>query len=174
MSKVGKKPIELNSTVQVQISKSSVNVKGPKGELSLTIHTNKIYVEQKDNCLFVQRTTDDIEAKACHGLYGSLIRNMVKGVTEGFERRLELVGVGYRAQKNGDGITLQLGYSHPIEFKAVDGIKITAENDTNILIQGIDKHIVGQVAANIRKLRRTCKKKSWKSRKGIGVSNEKI
>lgn len=163
MSKVGNKPIELISTVNVTISKSTIHVKGPKGELSLTIHTDKINVVQNENVLMVTRTAEDKDTKSCHGLYGSLISNMVKGVTEGFEKRLELVGVGYRAQKNGEGLNLLLGFSHPIEIKAVEGIKITAETDTSILIQGIDKYKVGQVAANIRKL------KSPEPYKGKGV-----
>lgn len=170
MSKVGKKAIELTDKVSVEITKSSITVKGPKGELNTDIHTNKIYVEKEGNALMVKRTCDDKEAKSCHGLYGALIRNMVIGVTDGFEKRLELVGVGYRAQKKGDGLTLALGYSHPIEFKAVDGITITPETDTSILIQGIDKQMVGQVAANIRKLR---KPEPYKG-KGIKYKDEYI
>jgi len=170
MSKVGKKPIELTDKVTAEVTKGSVKIKGPKGELEADIHTNKIFVEKEGTQLTVKRTCDDKEAKSCHGLYGALIRNMVKGVTEGFEKRLELVGVGYRAQKNGNGLKLSLGYSHPIEFKAVDGITITPESDTSILIQGIDKQKVGQVAANIRKLR---KPEPYKG-KGVKYKDEYI
>ncbi len=153
MSKIGKKPIAISDKVQVELVDTLVKVKGPKGELELNIPTTKVTIEKKDNVILVHRNGEDKEAKARHGLYNTLIRNMVSGVTEGYEKNLELVGVGYRAMKKGNGITLALGFSHPIIIEAIEGITFELQGDTKITVKGIDKQLVGQVAANIRKLR---------------------
>jgi large subunit ribosomal protein L6 len=139
--------------VNVEIVGSRVQVKGPKGELSLTVASDKIVVEKQDNIVVVRRLNEDKQAKALHGLYNSLITNMVKGVVTGYETPMTLVGVGYRVAKKGNGLSFTLGYSHPVEFPATPGISFVVEGDTKLTIQGIDKQLVGQVAADIRKLR---------------------
>ena len=153
MSKIGKKTIEINSSTTVEINGQDIKVKGPKGNLGILIHTTNIVVKQVENMLLVERMAEDKETRSCHGLYNTLIRNMVAGVNTGFEKRLTLIGVGYRVQKNGEGLTFQLGFSHPCEIKPIKGITFVTESDTKLIIQGIDKQLVGQVAANIRKLR---------------------
>ncbi len=153
MSKIGNKPINIPDKVAVTINGKSVSVKGPLGVLSLSVASDFINVEQVDSRLLVTRKNNVLRAKAEHGLYNSLIKNMVQGVTELYKVRLSLVGVGYRVQKKAEGLSLTLGYSHPIEVEGVKGIEFVTEGDTNIVVQGIDKQLVGQVAANIRKLR---------------------
>lgn len=170
MSKIGAKPIEIKANVHVDISTEQVKVKGPKGELALEILTNLITIEQVDNNIVLKRINEEKESKAQHGLYNTLIKNMIKGVADGYERSLELVGVGYRVQKKGDGLSLSLGYSHPIEIEPIKGINFELQGDTKITVKGIDKQLVGQVAANIRKLREP---EPYKG-KGIKYADERI
>jgi len=152
VSRVGRKPIPILEGVKVQKTDHTVKVAGPKGELSSEVHP-KIGVEVKDNTIVVTRSSDSKEQRALHGLWRALLQNMVKGVTEGYSKKLELVGVGYRAELKGKKLQLQLGFSHPILFAPPEGIKIEAPTQTNITISGIDKQLVGQVAAKIRSFR---------------------
>jgi large subunit ribosomal protein L6 len=138
--------------VTVELAPGRVAVKGPKGELTQS-HSVDMAVEQGDGVLTVARPTDRGEHRALHGLTRSLIANMVEGVTEGFEKRLEIQGVGYRAQLKGKNLELALGYSHPVSIEAPDGIEFEVPQPTEIIIRGIDKQLVGQVAADIRKRR---------------------
>jgi len=155
MSRIGKLPIEIPQGVTVEITEDLVTVKGPKGELSEKIH-EKITVEQKDNQIIVKRNDDGKFARSLHGLSRNLINNMVIGITEGFKKELEIIGVGYRAQAQGNKVTLNLGYSHPIEYTAPEGIIFEQDkNKKNILgISGINKQVVGEVAAKIRSYRK--------------------
>jgi len=154
MSRVGKKPIEVPSTVSVEISEPNVKVKGPLGEEQITLLSG-INVEMKDNCLNVlaPRAEDDKKIAAFHGLMRSLLNNIVVGVSTGFEKELEIVGVGYRATQQNKDVQLQLGYSHPILFTPPEGITIEVVEPTKLKVKGKNKQQVGQIAANIRKLR---------------------
>jgi large subunit ribosomal protein L6 len=152
MSRIGKLPIDIPASVDVQIDTGLVRVKGPKGELSQTV-SRDLSFEREDGRLLVKRPTDRGEHRALHGLTRSLVFNMVQGVTEGFEKRLEIQGVGYRAQLKGDSIELALGYSHPVRVDAPDGIDFEVPAPTQIVVRGIDKQKVGEIAAQIRKLR---------------------
>lgn len=152
MSRVGKKPIPVVAGVKVQKTDRIVKVVGPKGELSATVHP-AIGFEIKDNKIFLTRPSDQKEHRALHGLWRALMQNMVHGVTEGYSRKLELVGVGYRAEMKGKKLQLLLGFSHPILFSPPEGIKIEVPAQTNIVVSGIDKQLVGQVAAKIRSFR---------------------
>ena len=152
MSRVGRKPIPLEKGVKIEIKGSAITVSGPKGELGAEVH-RAIHVDVKDNQILVGRSGDLKIERALHGLWRALIQNMVKGVTQGFSRKLELVGVGYRAEIKGKKLQLALGFSHPILFAPPDGIKIEAPTQTSITISGIDKQLVGQVAAKIRSFR---------------------
>lgn len=157
MSRIGKAPIELPSTVTVSVSDTNlVTVKGPKGELTQQVDP-EIIISQEDATLLVQRPTEQKRHKALHGLYRSLINNMVKGVTEGYKSEQELVGVGYRATNTGNTLDLVLGYSHHYVFELPKEIKVTttAEKGKNptIILESIDKQLLGQVAAKIRSLR---------------------
>jgi len=152
VSRVGKNPIPIPDGVELDIKKASVAVKGPKGELSTRIHPD-ITLEVKEGQLFVERPNDSKQFRALHGLYRSLISNMVEGVHKSFEKKLEIVGVGYRAEVKNKRLVLQLGYSHPIVFAPPEGIELVTENPTSIAIRGINKEIVGQVAAKIRSFR---------------------
>jgi large subunit ribosomal protein L6 len=152
MSRIGKLPIEIPASVDVQIDTGIVRVKGPKGELSQTV-SRDLSFEREDGRLLVKRPTDRGEHRALHGLTRSLVFNMVQGVTEGFEKRLEIQGVGYRAQLRGDTLELALGYSHPVRMEAPDGIDFEVPIPTQIIVRGIDKQQVGEIAAQIRKLR---------------------
>src|SRR6201746_2164003 len=154
MSRIGKLPVPVPAGVDVQLQESTVTVKGPKGTLSHTVAA-PITVEQGEGILEVKRPNDERESRALHGLTRSLINNMVVGVTEGYEKRLEIVGVGYRVlSKVQAQRELQLGYSHSITFNAPEGITFTVDGPTRLGVQGIDKQLVGEVAANIRKLRK--------------------
>ena len=154
MSRIGKLPIAVPSGVMVSIDSSVVTVKGPKGELSHTV-AEPITVEQGEGQLEVRRPDDERRSKALHGLTRTLINNMVTGVTEGYEKKLEIVGVGYRVLSKGPTqLEFQLGYSHPITFNAPEGITFTVEGPTKLGVQGIDKQLVGETAAKIRKLRK--------------------
>ena len=152
MSRIGKQPIPIPEGVSVSIHADRVDVNGPKGELSERIPRD-ITVEQDDSTLLVKRPTDRGEHRALHGLTRSLVFNMVVGVTDGYAKTLEIQGVGYRAQKKGNDLELALGYSHPVPIKAPDGIEFEVPQPTRIVVRGISKQLVGEVAANIRKQR---------------------
>ncbi|MEL3973442.1 50S ribosomal protein L6 [Rossellomorea oryzaecorticis] len=153
MSRVGKQPIEMPSDVTLTVGEDNlVTVKGPKGELSRTFSSD-IKVELEGNTVTITRPSDAKEHRALHGTTRALIANMVEGVSKGFERNLELVGVGYRAQKQGAKLVLNVGYSHPVEIEAEKGIEIEVPSNTKISIKGIDKERVGALAANIRAVR---------------------
>ena len=152
MSRIGKRPIEVPAGVTVAIEADRIRVNGPKGELSERI-PRAITVEQVDDQLLVKRPTDRGEHRALHGLTRSLVANMVDGVTRGYEKVLEIQGVGYRAQSRGSDLELALGYSHPVSVKAPAGIELEVPSPTRIVVRGISKQLVGEVAANIRKQR---------------------
>jgi large subunit ribosomal protein L6 len=152
VSRIGKQPIDVPAGVDVAIEPDRVRVKGPRGELEERVSTAMI-VKQEDGQVVVSRPTDRGEHRALHGLTRSLIANMVEGVTAGFEKRLEIQGVGYRAQLQGSKLVLALGYSHPVEVDAPDGIEFEVPQPTRIAVRGISKQLVGEVAANIRKKR---------------------
>jgi large subunit ribosomal protein L6 len=152
MSRIGRKPIPVPDSVTVEVGSGSVAVKGPKGELSQSL-SPEMKVEQEDGNVTVARPTDRAEHRALHGLTRSLIANMVEGVTNGYEKRLEIQGVGYRAQLKGRNLELALGYSHPVAIEAPEGIDFEVPQPTEIVVRGIDKQLVGQVAADIRKRR---------------------
>jgi large subunit ribosomal protein L6 len=152
MSRIGRQPIPIPDGVTVSIGADRVDVKGPKGELSERIPRD-IDVVQEDGQLLVRRPTDRGEHRALHGLTRSLVANMVIGVTDGYAKTLEIQGVGYRAQKRGSDLELALGYSHPVPVAAPDGIEFEVPQPTRIVVRGISKQLVGEVAANIRKRR---------------------
>jgi large subunit ribosomal protein L6 len=152
MSRIGKLPIPVPKGVTVTLDGHHVSVKGPKGELARDVHP-EIIIVQEDGTISVRRPSDDPRHRALHGLTRSLVFNMVEGVTKGFTKTLEIVGVGYKAENRPYGLQLALGYSHPIEYKAPEGIKLTAPTPTSILVDGANKEVVGQVAAEIRSLR---------------------
>src|ERR671937_2248312 len=152
MSRIGKLPIPVPSGVDVFIEPNLVRVKGPKGELEQRV-SREMQIEQENGSIVVKRPTDRGEHRALHGLTRSLIYNMVHGVTEGFEKRLEIQGVGYRAQLQGRKLVMSLGYSHPVEIEAPEGIDFELPQPTQIVVRGISKQAVGEVAANVRKQR---------------------
>ena len=157
MSRIGRKPIELPKGVEVKINGSTVSVKGPKGQLTQDIHS-ELKVEVSADGVSVTRPNDSRLNKAQHGLARTLISNMVEGVTSGFKRSLQIIGVGYRVQAKGKGLEMALGFSHPVEIDPVDGITFEVEVDNRAKINrlhilGIDKQLVGQVAADIRSIR---------------------
>jgi large subunit ribosomal protein L6 len=152
MSRIGKQPIAVPDGVEITIEPELVKVTGPKGELEERV-SREIGVAQENGEIVVTRSTDRGEHRALHGLTRSLIANMVEGVTSGFEKRLEIQGVGYRAQLQGSKIVLALGYSHPVEVNAPNGIEFEVPQPTRITVRGISKQVVGEVAANIRKQR---------------------
>jgi large subunit ribosomal protein L6 len=153
MSRIGRKPIPVPAGVSVAIEPERVTINGPRGELSERIHRD-ITVAQEGEELVVTRPTDRGEHRALHGLTRSLVANMVEGVTSGFEKRLEIQGVGYRAQLKGRDLELALGYSHPVPIRAPDGIEFEVPQPTRIVVRGISKQLVGETAANIRKQRK--------------------
>ena len=152
MSRIGRQPIPIPESVTVRVEPDRVDVKGPKGELSERIPRD-IDVVQEDGQLLVRRPTNRGEHRALHGLTRSLVANMVIGVTDGYAKTLEIQGVGYRAQKRGSDLELALGFSHPVPIKAPDGIEFEVPQPTRIVVRGISKQLVGEVAANIRKQR---------------------
>ena len=152
MSRIGKRPIPVPNGVTVTVNGHAVSVKGPKGELAQDISAD-MKVEQEDGNVIVQRPTDRGEHRALHGLTRSLIANMVEGVTDGFEKRLEIQGVGYRAALRGRSLELSLGFSHPVSVEAPEGIEFEVPQPTEVVVRGIDKQLVGEVAARIRKSR---------------------
>lgn len=172
MSRVAKAPVQLPANVELTVGKDTLTVKGPKG--SLVQHYNKhVSVsrseENKDQVIF-KPATDNVDAWAHAGTVRALVNNMVKGVTQGFERTLELVGVGYRAQANSKGLTLSLGFSHPIEFQLPEGVTVETPNNTTIVIRSIDKQRLGAVASKIRSYRPP---EPYKG-KGVKYANETI
>jgi large subunit ribosomal protein L6 len=152
MSRIGRKPIPLPEGVTISIEPELVRVNGPRGELTERVPRD-IEVTQNDGELVVTRPTDRAEHRALHGLTRSLVANMVEGVTAGFEKRLEIQGVGYRAQLKGRDLELALGYSHPVPIKAPDGIEFEVPQPTRVIVRGISKQLVGETAATIRKQR---------------------
>lgn len=152
MSRIGRRPVSIPKGVTVTLEKGTMTVKGPRGELSRKLHPS-MHVAIDDGTITVTRPSEESEHKALHGLTRTLIANMVEGVTTGFRKHLELVGVGYRAETKPFGLQLALGFSHPIQYKAPPGIKLSASAPTAITVEGSDKEIVGQVAAEIRSLR---------------------
>ena len=152
MSRIGKRPIPIPDKVTVSISGSTVTVKGPKGELSRTL-TPQVVIAQEDNTVVVTRADESRLARQQHGLSRTLIANMVDGVSKGFEKRLEIQGVGYRAAVQGKNLTLNVGYSNPVVIEPPEGIKVAVEANTNVIVTGIDKEIVGNIAAKIRAVR---------------------
>ena len=152
MSRVGKKIIDIPSDVTVSIEGNNVTVKGPKGELSKTLNERMTY-KQDETTLEVVRPTDSKDDRTVHGTTRALINNMIQGVSQGFTKTLELVGVGYRAQMQGNDLILNVGYSHPVEIKAEDGITFAVEKNTTVTVSGISKEQVGAYASNIRSTR---------------------
>lgn len=152
MSRIGNAPIEIPTGVTVEITAESLVVTGPKGTLSVALF-KEVKVEMANNQVVVSRKNENKKSKALHGLVRSLINNLVIGVTQGWSKNLELVGVGFRAQGSNEKLTLALGYSHPVEIVAPEGIQFEIKDNTKIKVSGIDKYLVGQVAANIRKVR---------------------
>ena len=152
MSRIGRKPITVPAGVEVEIGGGAVTVKGPKGTLSERVNP-EITVSLDDGTLTVARPTDRGDHRALHGLTRSLVANMVTGVTDGFEKRLEIQGVGYRAALRGSDLEMQLGFSHPVQVKAPEGITFEVPQPTQIIVRGISKQVVGEIAAQIRKWR---------------------
>jgi large subunit ribosomal protein L6 len=152
MSRIGRKPIDIPAGVEVEIDGSRVAAKGPKGELSATF-VPEIGITREDNQLVITRPSDQPSHRALHGLTRALINNMVTGVNTGFQKTLEIVGVGYRATQKGEGLEIAAGYSHPVTIDAVKGIQFEVPIPTRIIISGIDKQAVGEVAAKIRAIR---------------------
>ena len=152
MSRIGRKPISVPDGVSIDVKPGAVSVKGPKGELSQVVSPD-MKVDQSDGTLTVERPTDRGEHRALHGLTRSLIANMVEGVTDGYEKRLEIQGVGYRARLQGKSLELSVGYSHPISVTAPEGIEFEVPVPTQIIVRGIDKQLVGEAAARIRRTR---------------------
>ncbi len=166
MSRIGRKPVEIPKGVEITVNNSDIKVKGPLGSLQQTVHGDML-IKLEDGNLIVERPSEIKKHKALHGLTRSLIFNMVEGVSKGYEKKLTIVGVGYRALLQGTKLVLNLGYSHPVEFVPDDDIKIEVPNQTSIIIKGIDKQKVGQVAAVIRS------KRLPDAYKGKGIRYEK-
>jgi large subunit ribosomal protein L6 len=167
MSRIGNKIIPIPSGVKVQIKTGSVEVQGPKGKMTVTVPSG-IEFEQKDGTLVAKRATE--QYRALHGLARALVANAVAGVTTGFKKDLDIVGVGYRAEVKGKNVVLALGYSHPIEFPIPEGIQIAIEKQTHMTVSGADKNQVGQVAANLRALRPPDPYKQ----KGVRITGERL
>ncbi|MDA9913091.1 50S ribosomal protein L6 [Candidatus Nanopelagicales bacterium] len=169
MSRIGRRPIPVPSGVQINVTGQTVAVKGPKGELSLDV-PEPISVSESDGTVTVSRPDDERTSKQLHGLSRSLIDNMVVGVTDGYSKALELVGTGYRVQAKGTNLELALGFSHPVVVEAPVGIQFVVESPTKFSVSGIDKQLVGEVSANIRKLRAP---EPYKG-KGVRYANEVV
>ncbi|MFZ9385021.1 MAG: 50S ribosomal protein L6 [Ilumatobacteraceae bacterium] len=170
MSRIGKAPITVPSGVEVSINGADITVKGPKGSLTRTL-VGGITVRQEENTLLVERPDDARESRSLHGLSRALVSNMVVGVTQGFVKELDIVGVGYRAEAKGtNALRLNLGFSHPVDFPGPEGISFEVPVQTRIIVKGIDKELVGQVAANIRSIR---KPEPYKG-KGVRYVDERI
>ena len=170
MSRIGKSPIAVPNGVDVNIANGAITVKGPKGSLSRPI-PGDIVVRKDEATLLVERPNDDRDNRALHGLTRTLVANMVQGVTDGFAKELDIVGVGYRAEAQGPNkLRMSLGFSHPVIVDAPDGITFEVPQPTRVVVKGIDKEVVGQVAANIRSIR---KPEPYKG-KGVRYLNERI
>ncbi|TCS94172.1 50S ribosomal protein L6 [Hazenella coriacea] len=169
MSRIGRKPIVVPTGVEVKIDGHTVTVKGPKGTLSRDFHSD-IAIKLENNEVIVERPSDHRTHRALHGTTRSLVANMVEGVSKGFSKTLELVGVGYRASKKGNNVVLNVGYSHPVEVTPEEGIEIEVPSQTQIIVRGIDKEKVGAQAANIRAYREP---EPYKG-KGIKYSDERV
>jgi large subunit ribosomal protein L6 len=169
MSRIGKKPVPVPNGVTVTVNGPAITVKGPKGELSRKLHPD-MQVKVENGTVTVNRPSDEDRHRALHGLTRSLIANMVEGVTPGYRKQLEITGVGYKAEVKPFGLQLALGYSHPVEYRAPAGIKLTAPQPTAVVIEGADKEKVGQVAAEIRALR---KPEPYKG-KGVKYQGEQV
>ena len=152
MSRIGKHPVAVPKGVTAKVEGNTVSVKGPKGELERTLHPD-MKVTLSDNQIMVERPSDESNHKALHGLSRTLVANMIEGVTKGFKKELELVGVGYKADARPYGLQLALGFSHPVKYEAPKGIKLSAPAPTQIVVEGANKEIVGQVAAELRSIR---------------------
>jgi len=169
MSRIGRQPITVPQGVEVKIDGNLVAVKGPNGELSRELHRDMI-IEMEGDQILVKRPSEDKFHRSLHGLTRTLVSNMIEGVTKGFERTLELIGVGYRAAKQGNKLVLTVGYSHPVEIEPKPGIEIEVPVATKIIVKGADKEAVGALAANIREVREP---EPYKG-KGIKYENERI
>jgi large subunit ribosomal protein L6 len=169
MSRIGRLPIDIPSGVDITIDGQHVAVKGPKGELALTVK-EPIEASKVENQVIVTRPDDERSSRSLHGLSRTLINNLIIGVTEGYQKELEIVGTGYRIASQGQGVEFQLGYSHPITVQPPEGITFTVEGNTKLVVSGIDKQAVGEVAANIRKLR---KPEPYKG-KGVRYAGENV
>ena len=152
MSRIGKRPITIPAKVQVTIDGSHIAVKGPKGELSRSLPA-AVNVQQEGETLLVNRQDESRTSRQLHGLSRTLVANMVEGVSQGFQRRLEIQGVGYRAQVQGRNLTLNVGYSHPVQIEPPEGVELVVENNTNVIVSGFNKELVGNTAAKIRSVR---------------------
>ncbi len=170
MSRIGKEPISIPSGVDVTVDGQHVTVKGPKGTLEHTVVEPITIERDEDGALLVKRPDDERESRSLHGLTRTLVNNLVVGVTEGYTKKLEIYGVGYRVQAKGSDLEFALGYSHPIKIEAPDGITFAVESPTKFSVSGIDKQKVGQTAAVIRKLRRPDPYKG----KGVRYEGERI
>lgn len=169
MSRIGKQPIPIPGKVSVTIEGQQVTVKGPKGELTRTLPAGVI-IRQEDNTVYVNREDDSRLCRSRHGLCRTLVANMIEGVSNGYQKRLEIQGVGYRAQVQGAKLNMSLGYSHPVVFDPPEGIQFAVENNTNVVVSGIDKEVVGNIAAKIRAARPP---EPYKG-KGVRYAGEKI
>jgi len=169
MSRIGRLPVAIPAGVDVTINGREVSVRGPKGQLSLEV-AEPIEVAQADGVINVTRPNDEGPVRALHGLSRTLVANMVTGVTEGYRKTLEIVGVGYRVQAKGSGVEFSLGYSHPVPVIPPDGVTLRVETPTRLVVEGIDKQQVGEVAAKIRKLRKPDPYKG----KGVRYAGEQI
>jgi large subunit ribosomal protein L6 len=169
MSRIGRKPITIPNGIKIEVKGGEVCVEGPKGRLTRPV-SSRINLEIKDNQLSVKRMTDVKSDKALHGLYRALILNMIKGVTEGYVKELEIIGIGYKAQIQGNNLSMQLGFSHLVNFPIPEGIKIETPKPTQIVVRGIDKEKVGKIASEIRAI---CPPEPYKG-KGIRYLGEYV
>lgn len=169
MSRIGRKPIAIPKDVKIEVKEGNIYVEGAKGKLTQPL-SSRINLEIKDNQVFVKRVTDTRTDRALHGLYRALISNMIKGVTEGYVRELEIMGMGFRVQAQGNNLNMQLGFSHPVNFPIPEGIKIETPKQTHIIVRGVDKQMVGKVASEIRAV---CPPEPYKG-KGIRYLGEYI
>ncbi|MBQ5956790.1 MAG: 50S ribosomal protein L6 [Clostridia bacterium] len=170
MSRIGRQPVKLPANVTAEVGENNeVIIKGPKGELKQTF-SGSVTIEKEDNSIVIKRSSDERNIRALHGLTRAIIANMVHGVTEGYQKGLDIVGVGYRAQLQGNKLVMALGFSHPVEIVPEEGITFEVPTANKIIVKGIDKHLVGQVAASIRAI----KPPEPYNQKGIRYENEHV